>query len=276
MTQTSPSPQITTIHPRPHRGFIATLWHDFIGMFTERQRYKIDETICYSVHRSFYLWPLILFGWITSMVVPHFFPKHAVGWTWAYIWILAYTFVMLLFDLSLMKLIISTGAFLLFFITAKYIEAVRNVVLLGHIINHFRNLRPEMHGGFGSVVSWILFVPWFIMIGEALRSGRKSFSPNGIEERSLGVGVEITDRSGLHFSCRYPDLLETLLGFGSGTIVAYDSTNKVVREWPNVFGLYFKWKRLDEILHQRSAVVDNTQAEPVETVIVKPQAQNQE
>jgi hypothetical protein len=212
---------------------------------------------------------LILFGWITSTVIYHF-PAHAIWWTWAYLTVLIYTFMLLMFDVTLLKLVIAVGAFLLVVVTAKYVEAVRHIVLIGHLTNHFRNLRPQMSGGFGSVVSWVLFLPWLAMLAEAFRSGRKSFSPNGIEERDLMVGTELTDRSGLHFYCRYPDLLETILGFGSGSIIAKDGTGKTVKEWPRILGLFFKWKRIDSILQQRATFIDNTQGEPVETKVVKP------
>ena len=248
-------------------GFFVRLFTGFFKLvgkrFTKNARFKLEEATLYSVHQSFYLWPLIFLGWFIAPIINHF-PGAAVDLTWMYIWVVFYTFLMLLFRLGTKKLVMVTGVIFLIVITAKYVEAVRHISMLSAIFAHFRNLRPQASGGVCSVMSWLLFIPWVIMLVEAYRGGRKSFSPNGIEERSLLIGREITDRSGLHFVCHYPNLLKTLLGFGSGSLTACDSTNKVVKEWNDIFMLYFKWDRLDEILHQRSAVVDNSKNDPVE------------
>ena len=80
------------------------------------------------------------------------------------------------------------------------------------------------------------------------------------------VGREITDRSGLKFRSRYRDLLETLLGLGAGDLEAVDANHQVVKRWENILFLAFLWRRLDEILHQRSAVVDNAADWPAKPV----------
>lgn len=248
---------------------IGLIWDMFKGIlglagrFTSQRRFKVEEVILYSVHRAFYLWALILAGWMMSALIRHD-PAQANRWTWLYIWIVFYTFVLLLFDIGTIKLLVCSGTFALIWLAAKYIEMTRSIFLLGPIFSHFQNLQPTMSGGVGSSISWLLFFPWLIMLIESYRTGRKSFSPNGIEERNIGVSKEITDRSGMHFICNYPDLLETILGFGAGTILAVDSTGKTIKEWNGILGLYFKWNRLDEILHQRSAVVDNSPNDPVE------------
>lgn len=238
------------------------------GRFTARPRFKVEETVVYSVHQSFFLWPLIFAGFFVSLIVRHF-PAHAEGWTWAWIWLVFYTFIMVFFDLSTIKMIMWTGIFALVFMTSKWFQDVRHISILGHLFSHFHNLHPVISGGVASVLSWLLFGPWVVALVETARCGRKSFSPNGIEERRIGEGREITDRSGLHFVAQYRDLLETLSGFGAGDIVATDGTGKVIKRWENIVGLFFYWGRLDEILHQRSAVVDNSQTDPVEAEIVK-------
>ena len=85
----------------------------------------------------------------------------------------------------------------------------------------------------------------------------------------MGEGREITDRSGLHFVIRYRDLFEFVLGFGAGDLEAVDGTGKVVKRWENILFLFFCWRRLDEILHQRSAVVDNAPEQIVEVETVQ-------
>lgn len=258
--------------PYKHPSLLATLWHDLQNL--GKRKYKSDELVCWCMHRSFYLWFLILFGWFTGALLHHFEhiakdTTHTVTlWTWMYIAVLFYTLIMLLFDISSVKLILSLGTFLLLWVSASYLEAMHpNIAIVGPVVKYFRNLNPTVNSGFPVVLSWLLFVPWLLMFLESYRSGRKTFSPNGIEERNLGVGVEITNTAGLHFACKYPDLLETVLGLGAGTILAFDQNERVIKEWNNVTLLYFKWPRIDEILHKKSVIVDNAADEPVDVVI---------
>jgi hypothetical protein len=111
-------------------------------------------------------------------------------------------------------------------------------------------------------MSWLLLIPWIGALFHSFGRGRKVFSPNTIEEWFVGEGREITDRSGLKFRSRYRDLFETALGFGAGDLEAVDGNHHVVKRWENVLFLAFVWRRLDMILHQRSAVVETTKVEP--------------
>ena len=63
---------------------------------------------------------------------------------------------------------------------------------------------------------------------------------------------ERTDRSGLRFRTRYRDVLETILTFGGGDLQAVDNHQNVIKHWDNIIGLFFFWKALDRVLHQRS------------------------
>ncbi len=246
--------------------FVWSLFGFIFGLasrFTGRQRFKVEETVLFSVHRSFYMWGLIFLGWFVSMLL-HRFPHQAGMWTWIYLIGLFYTFTLILFDLGTIKLVVLSFVVGFFILAAKYVESLHHVSMIGWLFKHFAQQYPIINSGVPYIISWFLFFPWLIALLESWRTGMKSFSPNGIEERHLLVGREITDRSGLHFVCKYPDLLEAILGFGAGTIVAYNNDNKVVKEWNHILGLYFAWDRLDEIIHQRSAVVDNSKNDPVE------------
>ena len=97
-------------------------------------------------------------------------------------------------------------------------------------------------------------------------NGRKRFSPNEISEWQIGVGSELTDRVGLKFRTRYRDLLESILGFGAGDIVANDNHQHEIKRYENVLFLFFLWPRLDDILSERAAIVDTA---PGDTLIVQ-------
>ena len=64
-------------------------------------------------------------------------------------------------------------------------------------------------------------------------------------------------------------VLKTLLGLGAGDLEAIDGNQHVVKRWCNVLFLYFAWPKLDEILHQRAAVVESSPESPVEVEDVK-------
>jgi hypothetical protein len=131
------------------------------------------------------------------------------------------------------------------------------MTVLSGVWSYLASLKPELNPGMASVISWMLLVPWIGALFHSFSRGRKAFSPNTIEERYLGDGREITDRSGLKFRTRYRDLLETFLGLGAGDLEAIDANQHVVKRWSNILFLCFMWPKLDQILHQRSAVMDS-------------------
>ena len=51
------------------------------------------------MHQSFYLWAIILIGFVASACVNHW-PASAHAWGWIYIFALLYTIVTLLFDVK--------------------------------------------------------------------------------------------------------------------------------------------------------------------------------
>ena len=148
------------------------------------------------------------------------------------------------------------GIFAFAWVVSSYLEDLRHVTVLSGVARYLRGLHPNLDPGSAAVMSWLLLVPWVGALFYTFSRGRKTFSPNSIEEWFLGEGREIIDRSGLKFRSRYRDLCETLLGFGAGDLEAVDNNGQVVKRWENVLFLFFVWPKLDEILHQRAAVVD--------------------
>ena len=175
----------------------------------------------------------------------------------------------MLFDTSTFKFLLWSGIFAFAWVVSKYFEDLRHVHMLSSVTHYLSGLKPRLDPGSVSVLSWLLIGPWLGSLCHAFGRGRKVFSPNSIEEWYLGEGSEITDRSGLHFRTRYRDVFETVLGFGSGDLEALDASGNVVKRWENILGLTFTWRRLDEILHQRSAVVDNAPEDPVEVETIR-------
>jgi len=232
----------------------------------KRARYKAQEVTVYSAHRAFFLWALILTGFVGSAMARHWHghERVEVALGWVYLWVLVYTFVTVFFDVGTLKLLLWIGVFTLLWVSSKYIELRQHVHVLSGVFAYLKGLRPRLDPGFASVVSWLLLVPWIGALFQTFTNGRKRFTPNEISEWYVGEGCELTDRSGLKFRTRYRDILESVLGFGAGDLIAYDNSHNVIKKYESVLFLAFLWHRLDEILHERSALVDNAPENPVE------------
>jgi hypothetical protein len=240
-----------------------------LGRSRAASRGKPEEIVVYTVPRAFFLWALILVGFVAAAWVRHD-PHTAVLWGWVYVWVLLYTFVTLVFDTSTWKFLLWAGIATLVWLTSKYLEDVRDMYLLSGVLAYLRDLHPRLDAGFATVISWLLLFPWVGGLFHAFGRGRKTFSPNGIEEWFLGEGREILDRSGLKFRSRYRDVFETLLGFGAGDLEAVDANQHVVKRWEGILFLFFHWRRLDEVLHQRAAVVDTAPGDPIQVKEANP------
>lgn len=244
--------------PKRIFGFLGWVFSGF-GLFSRFRRsehMKTEEVVVYAVHQSFYLWALVLFGFVGAACVRHW-PGSNVVWGWIYLWVLLYTLVTLIYDMSTLKFLLWFGIFSFILLGSKYLQEIKGVPIVTSFFAYFASLRPELNPGFATVISWTLLPAWIGSLFATFSRGRKTFSPNSIEEWYIGEGTEITDRAGLKFRTRYRDIFELVLGMGAGDLEAVDGNARVVKKWSNILFLAFTWPRLDEILHQRAAVVDN-------------------
>jgi hypothetical protein len=215
------------------------------------RRGNLDEVTVYSAHPSFFLWLLIAVGFASSAIV-----ARAPNWTdffgWLYVWVLLYFFVTLLYDFSTRKLALWALIFALIWLASKYVEHLKNVAVLGSLFDYLASLKPQFDRGTATVLSWLLLLPWCGSLLHMALNGRKKFTPNEIGEFHFGEGSELTDRSGLRFRTKYRDVLETILTFGGGDLLAVDNHQNVIKRWDNIIGLFFFWNDLDRVLHQRA------------------------
>jgi hypothetical protein len=212
-----------------------------------------DEVVVYSVHPSFFLWMLVAVGFVLAWIAGTF-EGTADVLGWIYVWSIVYFLFTLLYDFSTKKLALWAGIFMLIWLAARYVENLRNVVIIGHVLHYMAGLSPRLDPGTATVISWLLLFPWLGSVIQTIVNGRKRFTPNEIGEFHFGEGSELTDRSGLRFKTSYRDVLETVLTFGGGDLVAVDNHQTVIKRWNNILGLFFLWKYLDRILHQRAVV----------------------
>jgi hypothetical protein len=224
------------------------------------RRGNLDEVTVYAAHPSFFLWLLIAVGFISAAIV-----TRAPAWTgffgWLYVWVLVYFLVTLLYDFSTRKLALWTLIFALIWVASKYVELLKQVAVLSTVFEYLASLQPKLDPGTVTVLSWLLLLPWIGALLHMALNGRKRFTPNEIGEFHFGEGSELTDRTGLRFRTKYRDVLETILTFGGGDLIAVDNHQNVIKRWDNIIGLFFFWNDLDRVLHQR-AVSETTDDEP--------------
>ncbi len=220
------------------------------------RRGNIDEVTVYSAHPSFFLWLLILVGFVSAAVVNR--SPHLAGFFgWLYVWVMLYFLVTLLYDFSARKLGLWVLIFTLIWLASKYVELLKHIAVLTPLFRYLGSLQPELDPGSATVLSWLLILPWIGSLLHMALNGRKKFTPNEIGEFHFGEGSELTDRTGLRFRTNYRDVLETILSFGGGDLRAVDNHQNVIKRWDNIIGLFFFWKDLDRVLHQRAAVMDS-------------------
>ena len=219
----------------------------------------LDEIVLYSAPPAFFLWIVLLVGFGLKLICPSPIVSSTVG-AWIFIFTLIYFLLALLYDMSLKKLVICTLVVAVLWLFAKYMESLHHVAILGPILNYFARLNPQYDPGTVTVICWLLLIPWVVSLFEMALNRRIKFSPNEIAESHFGEGSELTDRMGLRFQTKYRDVLETLLGFGAGDLLAVDNQKRVIKRYENIVGLWFKWNKLDRILHQRETMLDDEDA----------------
>ena len=179
-----------------------------------------DQVVAYSVHRSFFLWLIILTGFVGSVLVHHY-PRRrrSVGMG------LSLRPALYLRDASVRckRSAVAPGA--KSFCSSRSVPATWKMLkasrtLSGAVTISAGCIRPESR--LRNRLSWLLLIPWIMSLFHTFSRGRTIFSPNTIEEWHLGVGSEVTDRTGMKFRSHYRDSFETLLGLGAGDIEAVD------------------------------------------------------
>ncbi|HVU87133.1 MAG TPA: hypothetical protein VHD36_07420 [Pirellulales bacterium] len=220
------------------------------------RRTNLEEVTVYSAHPSFFLWLLIVVGFVSASIVTRE-PQWTGFFGWLYVWVLLYFMVTLLYDFSTRKLALWVLIFGLIWLTSKYIEDIKNVMILSTVFDYLADLQPKFDPGTATVLSWLLLLPWIGSLLHMALNGRKRFTANEIGEFHFGEGSELTDRTGLRFRTKYRDVLETILTFGGGDLLAVDNHQNVIKRWDNILGLFFLWNDLDRILHQRAVMETN-------------------
>ncbi len=237
------------------RCYHTTSWFCCLPFFWLRQKREQDSMTIYSVDSGFFLWAIIAFGWILSTCV-RVDPLLAGACGWIYAWLIIIFLASIIYDLNAKKFALWAIIFFAVWMGLKYAQDVQHWIVLGTITNHLANLHPQLDPGMASVISWVLLIPWIYSLFHMIAFGRKRMTPNELVEYHFMEGQEFTDRQGIKFKTKYRDLLETILSFGGGDLVATDNHGVEYKKYPNILGLYFIWPKISRIIEQRAVVED--------------------
>src|SRR5947209_2924022 len=114
-------------------------------------RFKIEEIVVYCVPESFFLWAIILTGFIAAAAVRHH--GNPILWGWVYVWVLLYTLLTLLFDISSKKFLLWTGIFAFVWVASRYLEDLKHLHVLSQVTGYLKRLQPKLDPGMASVLS---------------------------------------------------------------------------------------------------------------------------
>src|SRR5437764_2994221 len=131
-------------------GFVGWVLSGFGFFSVRRQHSKSEEIVLYAVHQSFYVWALVLTGFIGALWVRHW-PGSAGAWGWIYIWVLLYTLITLIYDMSSMKFLLWVGIFTFIWLIGRYFEDMKYVPLVQDFHIFIVALRPHLDAGFALV-----------------------------------------------------------------------------------------------------------------------------
>lgn len=104
---------------------------------------------------------------------------------------------------------------------------------------------------------------WFILgamlfvysFGRVLYDGRWNMTANELQHQILFRRRRAFARGAKTVEAEYPDLLEWVLGFGSGTLIILDSRSRqVINRIPNVLALSSKIGKMDRLLELREVI----------------------
>ena len=155
-------------------GFLKWLFTGFglLSAFRSRSvEFQDQEITIYCVHGEFFLWPLVLFGFIGLDSVGDW-RGEGVFMGWLYIMVLAYTFVSLLFDISTPRFLLWIGIFVFIYVLALLIESRQHIHILTHVFGYLHRLQPHLDHGFAMIMSGFLLVPWIGSLFNTFTNGR--------------------------------------------------------------------------------------------------------
>lgn len=260
--ETRPTPNAPTSTPPKPAG--KSWWQRFVGAFrwlavplrfcTRPFVFRVSEDgnkVTFTSYSSLvYTWILVPAGILAYWL-------GAWGWAspvtlgWFQMGAIILLLILLGDDMGLWALVVTAMIAALLGMSAHFIKAEYDIPILswvrGQLVAMDVQYSPGLALGlalFATLIIALYVLPkaWFV--------GRYEITTREVTHIRRGVAVESWRRAGRDVKQRWPDMLESLVGVGAGSVVLLDRGQKVVMSIPNVVCLWYYRKEVERVLEK--------------------------
>lgn len=223
---------------------------------TEKDRNRISF---YSFDKLIFCWPILFLGYLFKVMdCFHIGNTEVMAW----IYIVAFLLVMGAMGVDLNRNVtaffIAVGIALTAII--MYLGA-KGVIIFHHLYIWLKDLNPTYPAQMGFMISMGLTVLVGIMLFKVRINNHWVFTNNEFEHTVTGLGDDSLARGAKRVRAYYPDFFEWILG-GFGDLIICDAARgEELRRIHHVFGLTWKWRKIDRILSATSVTTKAAELE---------------
>lgn len=194
----------------------------------------------------FFLWPIMVIGWIGPWISPSIIQPGVMGWAWiTVLWIVILSIGC---DMDRNKLIVLVLIIAILWLGGMLLEAKRGIPILSHIYEFFQRQNVTFEPGTVRVFGIITTVIMVLVAVGAWFDGRYEITTREITHRRILRTSDSIPRAAKRVKQDWRDVTEFVLGLGAGDVVVQDSNGNIVYRIANVPFLYFFRHDVDRIL----------------------------
>lgn len=154
-------------------------------------------------------------------------------------------------DMGLWAVVVTAMIAALLTMAAYFAKAEYDIPVLGWVRSQLVAMDVQYSPGlalglalFGALIISFYVLPkaWFV--------GRYEITTREVTHIRRGVAVESWRRAGRDVKQRWPDMLESLVGIGSGSVALLDRQQKAVMTIPNVICLWYYRREVERVLEK--------------------------
>ncbi len=215
----------------------------------------------YSYPKLLFCWPIIAMGF-AFWFLP-FLDREPWGevFGWIYLSVSALVILTISVDVERNHAVFWIVVALAIFMLGRWLSDAQHFTLFGNIYNFFDARDVTYSRGYGLAMSFILIVPYVVMVIWARMQHKWRVTHNEFEHYSFGRSDDSLARGAKRVRTTYPDLLELLLA-GAGTMIVYSATGRTeLRRIHHVPLLPLKRRKIDRILETTAVTTTNAALE---------------
>lgn len=224
-----------------------------VGSPKSRPNTDVHEVAFVSYPKLLFVWPLILAGLLFWPIAYWGGDGVLESLGWVYIMVALFIVLTLGVDVDRNQAVFWAVLILMLLIFAVWLRDAHSMPVLGWIGRFFDGFDVRYDKGLGLAISFVLLVPYVVMIFWARMNDRWRITHNEFEHYSFGRKDDALGRGAKTIRTEFPDFFELLLG-GAGTLIVFNATGQQeLRRIPHVLFLPHVRKKLNKVL-ERTAV----------------------